>query len=98
MLIHERGQDVSGGAEETTTGLLRLRRLEAEGTLACPVVAVNESRTERTFNDRYGTGQSALDGSCAPPTCCSPAARWCCSATAPPARGSPSGRAAPAPP
>ena len=48
--------------EETTTGTLRLRRLEAEGRLACPVVAVNESRTERTFNDRYGTGQSALDG------------------------------------
>ena len=62
MLIHERGQEVSGGAEETTTGTLRLRRLEAEGRLACPVVAVNESRTERTFNDRYGTGQSALDG------------------------------------
>ncbi len=53
---------MSGGAEETTTGTLRLRRLEAEGRLACPVVAVNESRTERTFNDRYGTGQSALDG------------------------------------
>jgi adenosylhomocysteinase len=62
MLIHERGQDVRGGAEETTTGLLRLRRLEQEGRLACPVIAVNESRTERTFNDRYGTGQSALDG------------------------------------
>jgi adenosylhomocysteinase len=62
ILIHERGQEVSGGAEETTTGLLRLRRLESEGKLACPVVAVNESRTERTFNDRYGTGQSALDG------------------------------------
>ena len=62
MLIHERGQPVSGGAEETTTGTLRLRRLEAEGRLMCPVVAVNESRTERTFNDRYGTGQSALDG------------------------------------
>jgi adenosylhomocysteinase len=62
ILIHERGQAVSGGAEETTTGTLRLRRLEAEGRLTCPVVAVNESRTERTFNDRYGTGQSALDG------------------------------------
>jgi adenosylhomocysteinase len=53
---------VRGGAEETTTGLLRLRRLESEGKLRCPVIAVNESRTERTFNDRYGTGQSALDG------------------------------------
>ena len=51
-----------GGTEETTTGLLRLRRLEADGGLRCPVLAVNESRTERTFNDRYGTGQSALDG------------------------------------
>jgi adenosylhomocysteinase len=64
MLLHERGlaDALTGGAEETTTGLLRLRRLEAEGRLACPVVAANESRTERTFNDRYGTGQSALDG------------------------------------
>ena len=60
--MHERGYPVIGGVEETTTGLLRLRRLEAEGRLACPVMAVNESRTERTFNDRYGTGQSALDG------------------------------------
>jgi adenosylhomocysteinase len=64
VLLHEQGETerVRGGAEETTTGLLRLRRLENEGRLACPVIAVNESRTERTFNDRYGTGQSALDG------------------------------------
>jgi adenosylhomocysteinase len=62
MLLHEREQPVGGGAEETRSGLLRLRRLESEGRLACPVIAVNESRTERTFNDRYGTGQSALDG------------------------------------
>ena len=62
MLLHRWERPVRGGAEETTTGLLRLRRLEAEGRLTCPVVAVNESRTERTFNDRYGTGQSALDG------------------------------------
>ena len=51
-----------GGTEETTTGLLRVRALEAEGRLACPVIAVNEARTERTFNDRYGTGQSTIDG------------------------------------
>ena len=51
-----------GGTEETTTGLLRLRALEAEGRLACPVIAVNEARTERLFNDHYGTGQSTLDG------------------------------------
>src|SRR4051795_3200622 len=64
--LHDRGGELLegciGGVEETTTGLLRLRRLEADGRLACPVMAVNESRTERTFNDRYGTGQSALDG------------------------------------
>jgi adenosylhomocysteinase len=51
-----------GGTEETTTGLVRLRALEAEGRLACPVIAVNEARTERLFNDHYGTGQSTLDG------------------------------------
>jgi adenosylhomocysteinase len=50
-----------GGTEETTTGLVRLRALHAEGRLACPVLAVNEAITER-FNDRFGTGQSALDG------------------------------------
>ena len=50
-----------GGTEETTTGLVRLRALQAEGRLACPVFAVNEAITER-FNDRFGTGQSALDG------------------------------------
>jgi len=51
-----------GGTEETTTGLVRLRGLEHDGELRCPVLAVNESLAERTFNDRYGTGQSTLDG------------------------------------
>jgi adenosylhomocysteinase len=51
-----------GGTEETTTGLVRLRALQEEGRLRCPVLAVNEALTERTFNDRYGTGQSTLDG------------------------------------
>ncbi|CAN5504307.1 adenosylhomocysteinase [soil metagenome] len=51
-----------GGTEETTTGLLRLRALQDEGRLRCPVLAVHEALTERTFNDRYGTGQSTLDG------------------------------------
>ena len=51
-----------GGTEETTTGLLRLRALQDEGRLCCPVLAVNEALTERFFNDRYGTGQSTLDG------------------------------------
>jgi adenosylhomocysteinase len=51
-----------GGIEETTTGLVRLRRLAHEGRLSCPVLAANEARTERALNDRHGTGQSALDG------------------------------------
>jgi adenosylhomocysteinase len=51
-----------GGTEETTTGLVRLRALEAEGGLAVPVIAVNEARAERAFNDRFGAGQSVLDG------------------------------------
>ena len=51
-----------GGTEETATGILRLRRLERQGKLGCPVLAVNEALSERTLNDRYGTGQSALDG------------------------------------
>ncbi len=63
---HARGGQVLdgliGGTEETTTGLVRLRRLQEEGTLRCPVLAVNEARTERALNDRHGTGQSALDG------------------------------------
>jgi adenosylhomocysteinase len=64
--IHAREGDAAdgliGGTEETTTGLLRLRRLEADGDLRCPVLAVNEALAVRTLNDRYGTGQSALDG------------------------------------
>jgi adenosylhomocysteinase len=55
-------EELIGGTEETTTGLVRLRRLEGEGKLSCAVLAVNEARTERALNDRHGTGQSALDG------------------------------------
>jgi adenosylhomocysteinase len=51
-----------GATEETTVGLVRLRALEREGKLAMPVLALNEASTERVFNDRYGTGQSTLDG------------------------------------
>ena len=51
-----------GGTEETTTGLVRLRAMEADGVLTCPVIAVNEARAERAFNDRFGTGQSVIDG------------------------------------
>jgi adenosylhomocysteinase len=58
----EHAAQMLGGTEETTAGLARLRALQAEGALACPIVAVNEAYTERAFNDRHGTGQSALDG------------------------------------
>jgi adenosylhomocysteinase len=51
-----------GGTEETTSGLVRLRAMQADGRLDCPVLAVNEAATERLFNDHYGTGQSTLDG------------------------------------
>jgi adenosylhomocysteinase len=57
-----RAQALLGATEETTTGLVRLRAMAAQGALRCPVLAVNETRTERIFNDRYGTGQSTLDG------------------------------------
>src|SRR3954468_20530758 len=57
-----RAKALLGALEETTAGLIRVRSLEAEGRLLCPVLAVNEARTERAFNDRYGTGQSTLDG------------------------------------
>jgi adenosylhomocysteinase len=60
--VHHAGQSAVGGTEETTTGIVRLRQLQAEDGLRYPVLAVNEARTERTFNDRHGTGQSALDG------------------------------------
>jgi adenosylhomocysteinase len=51
-----------GGTEETTTGVIRLKALEAEGKLAFPIVAVNEAQTKHFFDNRYGTGQSTLDG------------------------------------
>ena len=54
--------ELIGGMEETATGLVRLRRLQQEGGLRCPVLAVNEAHAERALNDRHGTGQSALDG------------------------------------
>ncbi len=53
---------VIGGMEETTTGVIRLKALHAEGKLAYPIVAVNDSQTKHMFDNRYGTGQSSLDG------------------------------------
>jgi adenosylhomocysteinase len=63
IAAHESGTAaLLGATEETTTGLLRLRRHHARHGLRCPVLALNEARTERALNDRHGTGQSALDG------------------------------------
>ena len=57
---HTKG--IVGGSEETTTGVVRLKALEAEGKLAYPVIAVNDAKTKFMFDNRYGTGQSTLDG------------------------------------
>jgi adenosylhomocysteinase len=54
--------DVLAGTEETTTGVIRLRAMAADNALAFPVVAVNEAQTKHLFDNRYGTGQSTLDG------------------------------------
>jgi adenosylhomocysteinase len=54
--------DVHGGTEETTTGVIRLRAMARDGQLRFPVVAVNEALTKHMFDNRYGTGQSTLDG------------------------------------
>ena len=51
-----------GSTEETTTGVIRLRAMAADGTLRMPVVAVNDSATKHLFDNRYGTGQSSMDG------------------------------------
>ncbi|TKK88429.1 adenosylhomocysteinase [Herbidospora galbida] len=63
-ILHTERSDlvVKGGCEETTTGIIRLRQMAAEGALKFPMVAVNDTRTKRMFDNRYGTGQSTLDG------------------------------------
>jgi adenosylhomocysteinase len=54
--------DIIAGTEETTTGVIRLKALEADGKLGFPVIAVNEAKTKHLFDNRYGTGQSTIDG------------------------------------
>jgi adenosylhomocysteinase len=54
--------EVLGGTEETTTGVIRLEALERQGKLGYPIVAVNDAKTKHFFDNRYGTGQSTLDG------------------------------------
>ena len=54
--------DVIAGTEETTTGVIRLKALERDGALGFPVIAVNDANTKHMFDNRYGTGQSTIDG------------------------------------
>jgi len=64
--LHKERRDllpgVSGGTEETTTGVIRLRAMAAGGALSYPIVAVNDADTKHLFDNRYGTGQSTIDG------------------------------------
>ncbi len=64
--LHTKRKDVLSGvygsSEETTTGVIRLKSMEQEGALQIPVIAVNSSRTKHLFDNRYGTGQSTIDG------------------------------------
>ena len=53
---------VIGGTEETTTGVIRLKAMAADGALAYPIIAVNDAHTKHLFDNRYGTGQSTMDG------------------------------------
>jgi adenosylhomocysteinase len=65
-MLHQQRPDqlseIIGGTEETTTGVIRLRSMEANGVLGYPVVAINNADTKHLFDNRYGTGQSAIDG------------------------------------
>jgi adenosylhomocysteinase len=65
-LLHTKRRDqlaeVTAGTEETTTGVIRLRQMEREGALAYPIIAVNDTPTKHLFDNRYGTGQSTIDG------------------------------------
>jgi adenosylhomocysteinase len=65
-MLHQQRSDqlaeVIGGTEETTTGVIRLRAMEERGVLGYPIVSVNSANTKHLFDNRYGTGQSAIDG------------------------------------
>lgn len=58
----DQAADILGGTEETTTGVIRLKSMEKQGILAYPIVAVNDAQTKHLFDNRYGTGQSVIDG------------------------------------
>ena len=61
-LVHEKGMDVWGANEETTTGIVRLRAMERDGVLKFPVISANDALMKHLFDNRYGTGQSSFDG------------------------------------
>jgi adenosylhomocysteinase len=65
-VLHSQRQDliagIIGGTEETTTGVIRLRSMERDGVLRYPIIAVNDADTKHLFDNRYGTGQSSIDG------------------------------------
>lgn len=65
-VIHSRRRDlipqIIAGTEETTTGVIRLKSMERKGVLAYPIIAVNDAQTKHFFDNRYGTGQSTIDG------------------------------------
>ena len=65
-LLHSKRQDLAanivGGTEETTTGVIRLRAMAKDGVLKYPIMAVNDALTKHLFDNRYGTGQSTIDG------------------------------------
>ena len=65
-LLHSKRKDLAeyiiGGTEETTTGVIRLKALEKQGSLRYPIIAVNDADTKHLFDNRYGTGQSTIDG------------------------------------
>lgn len=65
-VIHSKRQElipnIIGGTEETTTGVIRLRSMERDGVLKYPIIAVNDANTKHFFDNRYGTGQSSIDG------------------------------------
>ena len=66
FLLHgkrkEHAKNIIGASEETTTGIIRLKAMEREGVLSFPVIAVNNAKTKYLFDNRYGTGQSTIDG------------------------------------
>lgn len=62
VFAHKNTNSILGGTEETTTGVIRLKAMEKSGVLKYPIIAVNDAQTKYLFDNRYGTGQSTIDG------------------------------------